>query len=289
MDTTTASPYSKHPFEVLAPKANLNEWLVEAPPISDWARKLYSEYVGISDDEELKQHLMQIRSEAWQIYQYRCVATFMFVNYNLADFYGHEWYQSKILDPMRKEGAMFLDLACAFGHTARNLVFDGVNHEQIINGDLRQEFWELGYKLFRDKDKFHGKFYQGDILDEEYLKEWEGKFDILHVSALFHLFDLDDQKKIFRRIVALLSKKPGSVCFGRGAGNTIPRYKIHPARSQGFYQHNEDSFRAMFADVVPQEGWDFKVTLRTNYRGRPDSVDEFGGKRGHLYFVVTRL
>lgn len=288
--TQSASPYqTKHPYDIIAPKANLNEWLVEAPPIGDWARKLYREYVGITDDEELKQHLMEIRADAWAIYQYRCVASFMFVNYNLSDTYGGDWYQSTILERLRNEGALFLDLACAFGHTARNLVFDGVNDAQIVSADLRREFWELGYKLFRDRDKFHGKFFQGDILDEEYLKEWEGKFDILHVSALFHLFNVEDQKKIMRRIINLLSKKPGSVFFGRAAGNTIPQYKINPIRSQGLYQHNEESFKEMFAETVRGEEWDVKVILRTDFHGRPDSVDEIGGKRGGLRFMITRL
>ena len=184
----------REPAELLGPQVNVNEWLAEPPTVGEWARKFYREYVGIADEEELKEHLIEVRALAWKVYKYRCVASFLFVNYNLGESYGWEWYDGII--QRVKRGDKFVDLACAFGHSARNLVYDGAPQENVISGDLRQEFWELGYQLFRDREKFHAVFHQGDIFDSNYLQEYNGQIDILHTSSFFHLFEFEDQQKL---------------------------------------------------------------------------------------------
>jgi SAM-dependent methyltransferase len=273
----------RDPLDILAAYPNYREWLAEAPTVEDWARKFYREYVGISDEEELNKHLMEIRTLAWEVYKYRCIASFLFVNYNLGESYGSEWYKG-ILERM-KHGDLFLDLACAFGQIARNLAYDGAPHENIISGDLQQRFWDLGYQLYRDREKFHGVFHQGDIFDENYLNQYNGKINILHTSAFFHLFDLPAQKQVVRQMMNLVSTKPGTIIFGRQAANTIPHRLEHPLRpGQILYLHNEESFRAMFQEVVGQ-GWDMKTWVRI----REDDVSDNGGKRGRLMFIATRL
>jgi SAM-dependent methyltransferase len=275
---------SRKPADILATKINFDEWLAEAPTVGEWARKFYAEYVGISDEEELKDHLMEVRNKAWKVYRYRCVASFFFVNYNLREDYGHEFYEG-ILQRV-KSGEKFLDLGCAFGHTARNLIYDGVPAQNILSGDLRQEFWELGYQLFRDRDKFHGEFRQGDIFDSEYLEDYQGKIDILHISAVFHLFELPLQQQLVKQLVRLVSSKPGTVIFGRVAGNTIPQYRTNPIRpGQGLYQHNEDSFRTMFEEIVGKGEWNLDLKFWT----RPDNVSDNGGLHGRLRFIITKL
>jgi SAM-dependent methyltransferase len=274
---------TRKPADILGSKINFDQWLTEAPTVGDWARTFYREYVGISDEEELKQHLMDVRNKAWKVYRYRCVASFYFVNYNLSEAYGEDLY-STILQRLRN-GEQFLDLGCAFGLAARNLVYDGAPVDKILSGDLRPEFWELGYELFRDRDKFHGKFRQGDIFDSGYLNDYEGKIDILHISAVFHLFDLPQQKELVKQLVRLLSTKSGSVIVGRMAGNTVPYYRENPIRpGQVLYQHNEESFRKMFEEAVGGDGWNLELNLGT----RPENVADNGGLHGRLRFIITR-
>jgi SAM-dependent methyltransferase len=274
---------SRKPADILAPKVDFSVWLSEPPIVGDWARKFYKEYVSIADEEELNEHLMEVRGLAWEVYKYRCVASFQFINYNLSESYGLEWYNG-ILQRL-KEGDKILDLGCAFGHTARNLVYDGAPQENIISGDLREGFWELGYQLFRDRDKFHCKFHQGDAFDSEYLQEYNGKINIVHISSFFHLFELDAQQDLVRRLLKLVSTKPGTIIFGRSVGNTQRWVFKHPFRpGQCLYQHSEESFRAMFEGVAG-DGWDLKVLLRT----RPENVAENGGLRGRLRFIITKL
>jgi SAM-dependent methyltransferase len=265
---------------------NVKEWLAETPIVGEWATEFYRTYVGITDDEELRQHLMDVRRQAWEVYHYRCIGSFYFVNYNLAEVYGREWY-STVLERV-KRGDTILDLGCAFGHAARNLVYDGAPDSNVISGDLRQEFWELGYQLFRDRKTFHGRFIQGDIFDPEYLAEYDGKIDIVHTSAFFHLFDLPSQQKIVERLLKLVSSKPGTTIFGRQVGNTVPRHYQHPTRGGLLYQHNEESFKAMFEDVAPNE-WDIQVWLTEFKQPRPDTDEALHGKIGRLHFIITKL
>jgi len=272
------------PVDILATNPDYTKWLAEPPTVGDWARKFYREYVGLADEEELKQHLMEVRESAWKIYQYRCVASFFFVNYNLGETYGQEWY-SGILERM-KGGDKFLDLACAFGHVGRNLLYDGAPQENIISSDLRPEFWELGYHLFRDRETFYSKFHQADIFDPTCLEEYNGQINILHISAFFHLFDLERQKRVVRALLRLLSTKPGTTIFGRQAGNTIPEFKTHPWRPSdyGLYAHNAESFRGMFEEVAG-EGWDVKTWLVT----KPENQANNGGLYGRVRFIITKL
>ena len=284
MHLKTSVPRFVLPADELPPRLAYKDWMVDTPPVGEWAKEFYSEYVGIKDEKELVEHLLEVRRQAWEVYRYRCIASFLFVNYNLRDAYGKEWYDG-ILERI-KSGQKLLDLGCAFGHTGRNLVYDGAEQKNIISGDLRQEFWELGFQLFRDREKFHAPFLQGDILDPQYLTEFDGQIDIVHTSAFFHLFDLPFQKAIVRRLTRLVSLKPGSVIFGRQVGNTVPAFKKHPLRpGQGLYQHSEESFRAMFESVAPGK-WDVQTWLTT----RKESLsDDNGGFQGRLRFIITRL
>jgi hypothetical protein len=271
------------PVDILKPNINYDEWFAVAPIIEPWARKFYREYAGIADEEELKKHLMEVRELAWKVYKYRCVASFYFVNYNLGETYGEQWYGALI--QRLKSGEKLLDLACAFGHAARNLVYDGAPEENVISGDLRQGFWDLGYQLYRDQDRFHGVFRQGDFFDPTYLREYNGKIDMIHNSAFFHLFDLGDQYKIVKRFLQLFTNKPGDVLFGRAAGNSRPCRMEHPERpGQVFYQHSEESFREMWTHAAGNE-WDVKIQFKT----REGYIAPNGGLHGRLIFIMTRV
>jgi hypothetical protein len=266
----------------LPPRQALNDWMLETPVIGPWAAEFYRSYVRIEDQDELTKHLLEVRQLAWSVYKYRCIASFFFVNYNLREVYGQEWYEG-LLGRLRGGGKL-LDLGCAFGHSARNLVFDGAPGENILCGDLREEFWELGYKLFKDQDTFTAKFYQGDVFDPAYLEEFNGKVEIVHASAFFHLFDYPHQQKIVRRLTGLASK-PGSIIFGRQVGNTIPCYIQNPVRpKQGLYQHDEESFRHLFETTAPGK-WAVNVWLTP----RKDRKADNGGYMGRLRFIITRL
>ena len=270
------------PVDELPPKLQLKEWLVRTPLVGPWAQRFYKEYVGL-EGNDLTKHLIEIRRQAFEVCKYRCVASFLFVNYNLEEKYGSDFYDH--IFRRISCGERFLDLACGFGNIARNLVYDGAPEENIISTDLRGEFWDLGYQMFRDRERFNGDFRQGDVFDKDYLHDLDGTIDILHTSAFLHLFDVSLQQKILRRILQLMSSKPGTIIFGRQVGNTIPyqvlKHSMRPGR--GLYQHNEESFKAMFKEVTDE--WDIQVWLTP----RMESLYENGGRIGSLRFIITRI
>ncbi len=76
----------------------------------------------------------------------------------------------------------------------RKLVADGVPTEHLYGCDLRPEFFELGYKLFRDKDTLKSKFIAADIFDpSSALSSLYGNIDIIYAGSFLHLFGYAEQ------------------------------------------------------------------------------------------------
>ena len=89
---------------------------------------------------------------------------FLTYNLSLLPFY------ITVLERIRS-GATFLDAGSCFGQEIRYLVQDGVPSSQLYGFDLEPEFIELGYQIFRDRDKLQATFVSGDILAEPTMSE----------------------------------------------------------------------------------------------------------------------
>lgn len=157
----------------------------------------------------------------------------------------------------------FLDLGCCFGQEIRRLVQDGVPDAHLYGADLRPEFFDLGYKLFRDKETLKAKFMAADIFDPSSpLVELEGKIDIIYAGSFLHLFNYEQQVAVCKRIVGLLKGKKGSLVLGRQAGNAEAGERAHRTNAaQSMFRHNEESFRKMWAEVGEATGTKWKVDV----------------------------
>ena len=157
----------------------------------------------------------------------------------------------------------FLDLGCCFGQDLRKLAADGAPSENLYGSDLRPEFFDLGYKLFRDKDSLKSRFIVGDVFDlSSPLSELDGKIDIIYAASFLHLFGYADQVKTCQRIVKLLRAEKDSVVLGRQVGNSnageqTPRND--PARTR--WRHNEESFKKMWEEVGKLTGSKWRVEV----------------------------
>jgi hypothetical protein len=81
----------------------------------------------------------------------------------------------------------------------------------------------VGYELFKDQDRLQTTFIEADIFDDtSKLMELEGKINIIYAGAFFHLFGLEEQKRIATRVVQLLVSQPGSMVCGQQSGNEKP-------------------------------------------------------------------
>lgn len=188
----------------------------------------------------------------------------------------------------------YLDLGCCFGQDIRRLVSDGARAENCYGSDLQLDFMELGYSLFLDKDKLKSKFIEGDVFDpDSNLKELEGHIDIMHTAAFFHLFGLEDQKRIARRAVRLLKPQKGSLLVGRQVGNVQGGEFPHRTNpKQVMYRHDVETWKQMWKDVGDETGtkWDVQAELLDwpGFVGKDGPAWNAEGAR-RLQFSVRRV
>lgn len=168
--------------------------------------------------------------------------------------------------PRLREGASFLDVGCGLGQEIRFLIADhGINPSHLYGFDLEPSFIDLGFELFRDRDRLSENFFATDVLNPERnarLSELKGNIDLIQVSQVLHVFDWDDMIKAVTNLVALLKPKPGCMIAGNQLGSDNPgSYEISKdcvpfGRS---YRHNEASMKRFWQRVgeLTNTEWDF--------------------------------
>ncbi|KAK1086614.1 hypothetical protein LTR48_003385, partial [Friedmanniomyces endolithicus] len=176
----------------------------------------------------------------------------------------------------------------------RRLVADGVPSAQCYGADLRLEFLDLGYELFADRSTLESQFIAADVFDEgSALRELDGGVDIVDASSFFHLFTLAEQKKVARRVLALLKPREGSLVVGRQVGNLRPgEYGMRSGEGTR-YRHDVASWRGMWEAVGSERGVGVEVwgDLRKveGFGGRVNAGEVEGEGAGMMEFWVRRL
>ena len=193
-----------------------------------------------------------------------------------------------------RSGEKFLDCACCFGQVLRQLAFDGAPTENLYGCDLRPEFMDLGYDLFKDRETFKGTFVAGNMLDPEdaALKALDGKLNIVHAASFFHLFGWEDQVDIGARMVRFF--KPGAkrqTVVGRQIGDRSPLDPmVHHQRGLGRYHHNEESLQKLWDEIGERTNTKWKVEMAVLEDSPVDDERAGGGERRTVIrFVVVRV
>jgi hypothetical protein len=199
---------------------------------------------------------------------------------------------NEVLDRI-KNGEQYLDLGCCMGQDIRKLSHSGAPQENLHGSDLKKEFWDIGYDLFLDKSTLKTKFIAADILDADSgLKELDGKLNIVHAASFFHLFDLDDQVKVAKRVVKLLKAEPGSMVFGRQGGLPVAGKLSHGFAGVHAYWHNPESWAKLWKQVGDETGSEWKVESKFGDEGFTKSLNGHSivpeGTR-FLTYTVRRL
>ncbi|KLO20710.1 hypothetical protein SCHPADRAFT_897967 [Schizopora paradoxa] len=202
---------------------------------SDEQVVFFKKLTGISDDEELKNHVLSVQEEAWKVAHYMCIRTFGFMKLSIVR-------QKKYPDLLKlgKENpqAIYLEFACCFGNDARKAISDGYPLHNVVTSDIEKPFWDLGHKLFKTTpETFPVPFVHGSVFDPLLIAPHEpfyespltprpvlstltsltplqGHVSAIHVAAFFHLFDKEEQITAARALASLLSPVPGSFIFG---------------------------------------------------------------------------
>jgi len=231
------------------------------------------------------------RDAAWNIFPYPCIGQFRFLDLSIGN---HALYP-EILSRMKSGSQAYLDLGCCFGQDIRRLVNDGVPAEKCYGSDLKLDFMDLGYDLFLDRDRLKTKFIQGDVFDSDSdLNELDGQIDIMHTAAFFHLFGLEEQKQIARRVVKLLRPQKDSLLVGRQVGSVEGGEFPHRTNpGQTMYRHNLQTWRKMWDEIGHETGTRWDVQAETlDWQGYAlvkagESWQHEGARR--LQFSVRRL
>lgn len=183
-------------------------------------------------------------------------------------------------------------MGCCFAQDLRKLAADGVPSENLYGADLRLEFLDLGYELFRDRGRIKATFYEGDALApagsaaERDLAQLDGKMSFVHAASFLHLFNWADQVTAAVRLAKFLRPDAhDAVIFGRQMGSTVPGEFPRGAPGSGSrYSHDVASFQRLWDEVGAKTGtkWAVKGTLHDV----PDWTKRMWDKSGA---DVTRL
>ena len=214
----------------------------------------------------------------------------------------------------------FLDLGCCLGQDLRKLILDASPNlppprdltGRIYGADILPSFIDAGYSLFRDehimpRSQFIAPADVFDTSPDNALSKLDGTVSVLHVGAVFNLFDLKQQRDVGRRCLKLLERKgvemavsgqrqgggevqwsKRALIFGEQVGNVTAG---HTARQSGGlrYRHNEESWKGMWGELVQEDEWEAvvrSVQVQSNLEGRSmaskerDKLTEGEGKAG---------
>ncbi|KAF9485220.1 hypothetical protein BDN70DRAFT_824365 [Pholiota conissans] len=244
---------------------------------------------GISDEQDLKSHIISVQAKAYEVYGYPCIRSFHFTKLKIAGI--DPGYKQALQLLQERKNPIFLELGCCFGNDVRKAVLDGWRIENVIASDLRQGFWDYGHDLFKSTpESFPVAFVAGDAFDAAMIKPrgpfitdedisslssdvtpplkelrsltpLQGKVSAIHASALFHLFSEKKQLELARQVASLLSPEKGSVIFGQHAAQPVKgtQFIVRPkvgddgkqvAPGVEMFCHSPESWKQMWIEQV---------------------------------------
>jgi SAM-dependent methyltransferase len=257
-------------------------WFDERPSESQipLAAKSFLETYSSIPSNDVVEHIVNLRNEAWKIHPYPCIGQFRFLEPGIDDC--NEY--AEVIERLRN-GQKLLDMACCFGQTTRRLVADGAPSENIYGCDLQSSFIDLGYKLFNDRDKLRTKFLVADIFDPSSpLKDLQGSVDMVYTGSFFHLWGLQGQREVSKAVALLLRPTSGSMIVGRQMGAVDAHEKTSDTGTM--FRHNADSFKKLWKEI----GDDLCITFKVEARLEDLNRDHFKGDDSkRIYFSVRRV
>lgn len=235
------------------------------------ALEFFQQQTGITEEDDLKRHILVVQAKAFAVAPYPCIYSFGFTRLRMSR---HPKYQSVLQLGRDCRSPLLLDLGCCFGNDARKAVADGWPITGMISTDLRQELWDLGHVLFQSTPtSFPSQFIAGDCLDPAFLSsesghmsrsppdlsspaslnDLHGKLTAIHASSVFHLFSAEQQASLVRAVAALLSPVPGSIVFGSHVG--LPKQGTIREEILGMtvemYCYDPESWNKLWEDAGP--------------------------------------
>ncbi|KAH9998194.1 hypothetical protein F4779DRAFT_166507 [Xylariaceae sp. FL0662B] len=273
--------------ETSFPERNRGWYREDLTEVNEPIRKLLENYSKVPSSEVVK-HVNSIRERGFQSNPYPCIGLYRFANLTLLT---HPLYDT-IVERLKTTDATYLDVGCCFGQDLRQLVLDGVPSERLIGLDITGALMELSYDFFLDRETLKSRFVVADVFKGAAQgKAWteleERGVDVMHCSAFFHLFTLEEQVAAAKNLAKLVKK--GGVVVGRQIGSVKPG-DVPAIQDKSFsYRHDVETFDAMWRKVGEVTSTRWKVEGTLDMVGiNPDSPVEDENSR-RLLFTVTRV
>ncbi|KAK4444207.1 methyltransferase, partial [Podospora aff. communis PSN243] len=266
-------------------------WFFPKPNVPWPARQLLEEYSGIHP-RDIDAVVLTLRNRAWETFPFPCIGTFDFLDFQLSQ---RNRLYPRLLQRLQS-GAKFLDIGCCLGHDIRKLVFDGVPGENLTGVELRREFIDLGYELFRDRGRFKGfkgGMVQGDVTqsggDVGPWGELRGGFDVVNLGMVLHAFTRERQVACLERAVGCLKEgEMGTSVIGTACGAVDGEECFWHG---GIPAHNSETFRGLVREVGERTGTRWEVDVKVD-----SSVSVWNPKHAWLdervrglVFEITRV
>ncbi|KAI1325180.1 hypothetical protein F5Y16DRAFT_276124 [Xylariaceae sp. FL0255] len=266
----------------------------EIPWNYDLFREVLEKYSKIPP-EQVKDEIFKIRERAFQVARYPCIAKFSYLR--LAEFGPDGTEMHGVIKRLKAPDSQdtFLEIGGFICQTLRRLAFEGVDTTRLYGTDLHDEWFDLGYDLFRDRETMKATFVAGDMLlpDDEYAssqlaKTLNGKITIAHAANFFHLFTLDAQLVICERIARFFrnqsdTKQP-AVLFGTHVGTaTAGEVRTRSLRS---YAHDQKTFQSLWDEVGRRTGTRWAASMRV--ADIPLESSAFGKDARATRYIVRR-
>ncbi|KAI1092035.1 hypothetical protein F5B19DRAFT_483538 [Rostrohypoxylon terebratum] len=241
-------------------------YIEELPPDIEPIRGFLEKYSGIRP-KDIDEHIHEIRDRLWDIYPYVCVGHFRFLSLKFTLDPRYRIVLNRLLAPHSE--ANFLDVGCCVGQVLRKLAFDGVDSSRLFGTDLEPRFIEVGYDLFKDRDKLKATFAAGDMLSQgdesssghSSLEMFDGRMNIIHATCFFHLFTRENQIRAAQRMVQFLNPDdPDVIIFGRQVGTTTPGDREGAKKTKKFL-HNAASWQDLWDEVGKLTGTAWRTEL----------------------------
>lgn len=271
--------------DIKEPQTTVPSWFEQNPShnhVPPETQRLLETWSGIPSDDVLD-HVIRLRDEAWKVHPYPCIGHFRFLEPSFSELPDEH---KEIVARLHK-GQKLLDMACCFGQTIRTLAADGAPTENLYGCDLQPDFIDLGYELFRDREKLKTRFLIADIFDaQSALTDIGGQIDMVFAGSFFHLWGYEKQVEVSKAVVALLRPQPGSMILGRQVGANEPLEKDGPTGTM--YQHNVDSFKKMWNEIGNDLGISFTVDAKLKPLGTDHQKFHLDNTTKRLWFVVRR-
>ncbi|PYH98635.1 hypothetical protein BO71DRAFT_344434 [Aspergillus ellipticus CBS 707.79] len=248
-------------------------------------RRILEEYSQIPPSRVIR-HIHEVRDKAWAMRAYPCIGSGIYLDPILPKQPSYPMLLSRLID----ENAVLLEVGSFLGSDLRSVVADGAPMTSIIAIDV-VNFWDLGYEMFQDRNKFQCQFHQADLMDPNgALHNFKHAVDIVHISKVLHQWNFERQIEACERLVDL--SRLGTMVVGDQMGGQTAHELIPYPDLPGLWMHDERSWKQMWGIVSERTGsqWDVQTTVRTiaDMEWDPKDYTYLRDDRIVLMYTMTR-